>query len=162
MYVTPFGRAVCFERLILPPPGHCELIVDIVAESNASTQFQIEELGLDDPENDRASLPAMSWIAAFEVDELAASATYETRTSVPLGTEFDPFNVSKTVFPLIEMAVGVTAVSPTKTVNAFNAGVGVDFKDSLKLSETEVPLAETLANVGGAISGPATELLVTA
>jgi hypothetical protein len=94
------------------------------------------------------------------VDELAVGATYETRTSVPLGTE--PLSVRKTVFPLIEIAVGVTAVSPTNTVNAFNAGVGVDFKDSLKLSETDVPLAETVDNVGGAISGPATELLVTA
>ena len=94
--------------------------------------------------------------------ELAVGATYETRTSVPLGTESEPFNVRKTVFPLIEIAVGVTAVSPTNTVNAFNAGVGVDLKDSLKVSETDVPLAETVDNVGGAISGPATELLVTA
>jgi hypothetical protein len=96
------------------------------------------------------------------VEELAAGATYETRTSVPLGTESEPLNVRNTVFPLIEIAVGVTAVSPTNTVNAFNAGVGVDFKDSLKLSETDVPLADTVDNVGGAISGPATELLVTA
>jgi hypothetical protein len=134
----------------------------MVAGLNVSTQSHTEELGLVDPENDSASLPTTSWMAAFDVAELAVGATYETRTSVPLGIESDPFNVSKTVFPLIEMAVGVTAFSPTKTVNAFNAGVGVDFKDSLKLSETEVPLAETLANVGGAISGPAFELLVTA
>jgi hypothetical protein len=96
------------------------------------------------------------------MDELAAGATYETRTSVPLGTESEPLNVRNTVFPLMEIAVGVTAVSPTNTVNAFKAGVGVDFKVSLKLNETDVPLADTVDNVGGAISGPATELLVTA
>ena len=134
----------------------------MVAGSNVSTQSHTEELGLVDPENDSASLPMTSWIAEFDVDEFTVGATYETRTSVPLGTEFDPFNVSETVFPLIEMAVGVTAVSPTNTVKVFNAGVGVDLKDSLNVSETDVPLAETLANVGGAISGPAFELLITA
>ena len=84
------------------------------------------------------------------------------RTSVPLGTESEPLNVRKTVFPLIEIAVGVTAVSPTNTVNALSAGVGVDVNDSLKLIITDVPLAVTLDSLGGAISGPATELLVTA
>ena len=60
---------------MLPPPGHCELIVDMVAESNVSTQFHTEELGLVDPENDSASLPTASWIAEFDVEELAVGAT---------------------------------------------------------------------------------------
>jgi hypothetical protein len=63
--------------------------------------------------------------------------------------------------PLIEIAVGTTGVSPTKTVNALSGGVGVDFNDSLKVRVTVVPLADTVESVGGAISGPAVELLVT-
>jgi hypothetical protein len=63
--------------------------------------------------------------------------------------------------PLIDIAVGVTGVSPTNTVNALNEGVGVDFNDSLKVRVTVVPFADTVESVGGAISGPAVELLVT-
>jgi hypothetical protein len=60
------------------------------------------------------------------------------------------------------IAVGVTGVSPTKTVKALSGGVGVDFNDSLNESVTKVPIAETDERVGGAISGPAVELFVTA
>jgi hypothetical protein len=92
--------------------------------------------------------------------ELTVGATYETLTSVPLGTD-DP-SVSNTCEPTIEIAVGVTAVSPTKTVNALKDGVGVAVKDSLNVSVTVVPLAATVDKVGEAMSGPAVELLVTA
>ena len=88
--------------------------------------------------------------------ELTVGATYETRTSVPLGTD-DP-SVSNTCEPTIEIALGVTGVSPTKTVNALKDGVGVAVNDSLNVSVTLVPLAATVESVGGAISGPAVEL----
>ena len=47
-------------------------------------------------------------------------------------------------------------------MNALRAGVGVDFSVSLNCSNTVVPDATTDDRVGGAISGPAVELLVTA
>ena len=60
MYVTPLGRDVRFERLILPPPGHCDETVVIVAGSNVSTQFHIEDVGVLVPENESASFPITS------------------------------------------------------------------------------------------------------
>jgi hypothetical protein len=79
---------------------------------------------------------------------------------VPLGTEEAEGRVRITRDPLTETAVGVTAVSPTKTVNN-SFGAVVALSDSLNVSVTMVPLAATVDNVGGAISGPAVELFVT-
>jgi hypothetical protein len=78
---------------------------------------------------------------------------------VPLGTD-DP-SVSNTCEPTIDIAVGVTEFSPTNTVNALKDGVGVAVNDSLNVSVTLVPLAATVDKVGGAMSGPAVELLLT-
>jgi hypothetical protein len=69
--------------------------------------------------------------------------------------------VSNTCEPTIDIAVGVTGFSPTNTVNALKEGVGVVVNDSLNVSVTLVPLAATVDKVGGAMSGPAVELLLT-
>ena len=45
---------------MLPPPGQFAELVDIVAASNVSTQFQIDDVGLLVPENESASFPMMS------------------------------------------------------------------------------------------------------
>ena len=58
-------------------------------------------------------------------------------------------------------AVGTTAVEPTNTVNALNCG-SAEARGSLNDSTSDVPLEVTVFNVGGAMSGPAVELLVTA
>ena len=59
-------------------------------------------------------------------------------------------------------AVGTTAVEPTNTVNALSGGSAFEIRGSLNDSTSDVPLEVTLLNVGGAMSGPAVELLVTA
>jgi hypothetical protein len=69
--------------------------------------------------------------------------------------------VSNTCEPTIDIAVGVTGFSPTNTVNALKEGVGVVVNDSLNVSVTLVSLAATVDKVGGAMSGPAVELLPT-
>ena len=89
-----------------------------------------------------------------------AGAEYDTCTTVPAVT--DEASVRNTELPLMVIPVGVTGVSPTNTVNALKAGVGVDFNDSLNTSVTKVPLTETVESLGGAMSGPAVELFVTA
>jgi hypothetical protein len=101
----------------------------------------------------------MSCTAAFVLAEFTVGARYDTCTTVPFGT--DDGRVRNTEDPLTLTPVGVTGVSPTNTVNALNSGVGVDFNDSLNVSVTKVPLAETVDSFGGAISGPAVELFVT-
>ena len=52
-------------------------------------------------------------------------------------------------------------VSPTKTVKALSDGVGEATRDSLRETVTVLPLPAIDVTVGGTLSGPADEKLLT-
>ena len=112
---------------------------------------------------DRASFPLGSWIAELVFAALSVGASYETTTAVPALKDVP--SVSSTVEPTTTAAVGLYAVSPTKTVNALVVSAGVPRRVSSKATVILVPDTVTGLEVVGAgriTSGPSAELFVTA
>ena len=107
-------------------------------------------------DRDTASLPTVSWTAAFDVAELDDGAAYATVTVFPEPTG-EP-RASCTVEPLTETELTVTGEPSAVTVNADAAAVVLP-SDSLYVSVRVVPAAFTAAdwNTGGTPIGVTAE-----
>ena len=84
------------------------MVVDFVVQRQVSSTTAVE------PEKDAASFPAMSWIAAFVVDEFTVGAVYDTAMS--LVDVIAVASVKMTVLPLTTAEVIVTGSLPSNTV----------------------------------------------
>ena len=156
--MTPFGNVVCFVRFALKGDEHpAVLAVGPPAQDHRLLYGVLVVV------KDRASFPLGSWIAELVFAALFVGASYETSITVPALKDV-PI-VSSTVEPTTTAAVGLYAVSPTKTVNALRGSAGVPRRVSLKASVTLVPDTVTgveVVRTGRITSGPSAELFVTA
>ena len=118
-------------------------------------------VGWFEPLNDTASLPRTSWTAALDVPEFEVGAVYATVNFSVVETVGERVRI--TVLPLTETPVTVAMLLPLYTVNALAEGA-TEPNASLNVSVAcePAPFKDTVLNVGGAMSGPAVELFVTA